>query len=50
MDVRFDWDPEESDLDEITQNIIAVEAICTRRTVIAVMDHPQDIDDGSVDR
>ena len=45
LDVWCDWDPEESDLEEIAQNISAGDAICTRRKVIAVVDRPQDIED-----
>ena len=36
LDVWCDWDPEDSDLEEIAQNISAGDAICTRRKVIAV--------------
>jgi hypothetical protein len=45
FEVWCDWDPEESDLDEIAGNISAGEAICTKRAVIAVVDRPQDIHD-----
>jgi len=45
LDVWCDWDPEDSDLEEIAQNISAGDAICTRRKVIAVVDRPQDIED-----
>ncbi len=45
LDVWCDWDPEESDLEEIAQNICTGDAICTRRKVIAVVDRPQDIED-----
>jgi hypothetical protein len=45
LDVWCGWDPEESDLEEIAQNISAGEAICIRRVVTAVVDRPQDIDD-----
>jgi len=44
IEVWCDWNPEESDLEEIAQNIGASEAICTRREVVAVVDRPQDID------
>ena len=40
LDVWSDWDPEDSDLEEIAQNISAGDAICTRRKVIAVVDRP----------
>ena len=45
LDVWCDWDPEDSDLEEIAQNISAGDAICTTRKVIAVVDRPQDIED-----
>jgi hypothetical protein len=45
MDVWCDWDPAESDLEEIAQNISAGDAICTKRVVTAVVERPQDIDD-----
>ena len=45
FEVWCDWNPEESDLEEIAQNIGAGEAICTKRVVIAVVDRPQDIED-----
>ncbi len=45
IDVWCGWDPAESDLEEITQNISAGDAICTRRMVIAAVDRPQDIED-----
>src|SRR5947207_12678234 len=40
-----DWNPAESDLDEIVQNTSTGEAICTKQEVVAVVDRPQDIDD-----
>ena len=45
FEVWCDWDPAESDLEEIAQNIIAGEAICTRREVLKAVNRPQDIDD-----
>jgi hypothetical protein len=45
LEVWCDWNPEESDLEEIAQNISTGEAICTKRVVIAVVDRPQDIED-----
>ena len=45
IDVWCDWDPKESSLDEIVENISASEAICTNVEVIAVVDRPQDIED-----
>ena len=47
LDVWCDWDPEDCDLEEIAQNVRAGDAICTRRKVIAVVDRPQDIEDGA---
>src|ERR1700693_971072 len=40
-----DWNPAESDIEEIGENISAGEAICTKREVVAVVDRPQDIED-----
>ena len=45
IEVWCDRDPEESDLEEIAQNISAGEAVCTKRDVVAVVDRPQDIGD-----
>jgi hypothetical protein len=45
FEVWCDWNPEESDLEEIAQNICAGEAICTKRVVIDVVDRPQDIEE-----
>jgi len=45
FEVWCDWNPEESDLEEIVQNISAGEAFCTKRVVIAVVDRPQEIED-----
>ena len=45
IEVWCDWNPEESDLEEIAQNISANDAICTKREVI-VVNRPQDIEDG----
>jgi len=45
IEVWCDWDPEESDLEEIAQNISAGEAVCTKRAVVAVVNRPQDIGD-----
>ena len=42
MDVWCGWDPADSDLEEIAQNISAGDAICTRRVVIAAVDRPQE--------
>ncbi len=45
IEVWCDWDPEESNLEEIAQNISAGEAVCSKRDVVAVVDRPQDIGD-----
>jgi hypothetical protein len=45
IEVWCDGNPAESDLAEITENISAGEAICTKREVLAVVDRPQDIED-----
>ena len=40
-----DWNPADSDLEEIAQGMVVGEAICTKREVVAVVDRPQDIED-----
>ena len=45
MDIWCDWDPEDSDLGDIVQNISSGDAICIGRNVIAAVDRPQDIED-----
>lgn len=45
FEVWCDWNPEETDIEEIAQNISAGEAICTKGVVIAVVNRPQDIED-----
>ena len=45
IEVWCDWNPAESDLEEIVQNTSTGEAICTKQEVVAVIDRPQDIDD-----
>ena len=45
IEVWCDWDPKESSVEEIVENISTGEAICTSVKVIAVVDRPQDIDD-----
>jgi hypothetical protein len=45
IEVWRDWNPAESDVEEIAENISAGEAICTKREVVAVVDRPQDIED-----
>jgi hypothetical protein len=43
IEVWCDWNPAESDLDDIAQSMGVGEAICTTREVIAVVNRPQDI-------
>ena len=45
IEVWCDWNPAESDLDDITQAMGVGEAICTMREIIAVVDRPKDIED-----
>jgi hypothetical protein len=45
IEVWCDWNPAESDLDDIAQSMGVGEAICTKRDVVAVADRPQDIED-----
>ena len=45
MEVWCDWNPAESDLDDIVQSMGVGEAICTMREVVAVVNRPQDIED-----
>jgi hypothetical protein len=45
IEVWCDWNPADSDLDDIAQAMGVGEAICTQREVIAVVDRPQDIED-----
>jgi hypothetical protein len=45
IEVRCDWDPAESDVEEIAANITAGDAFCTKREVVAVANRPQDIED-----
>jgi hypothetical protein len=45
IEVWCDWNPAESDLEDIAQAMGVGEAICTKRDVIAVVDRPQDIED-----
>ncbi len=45
LEVWCDWGPGESDLEEIVQHVGRGEdAICTLRTVVKVVDRPQDIE------
>ena len=45
IEVWCDWNPAESDLDDIAQSMGVGEAICTMREVVAVVDRPHDIED-----
>ena len=45
IEVWCDWNPAESDLDDISQAMGVGEAICTMREVVAVADRPKDIED-----
>ena len=45
IEVWCDWNPAESDVEEIGETINAGEAICVRREVVAIVDRPQDIED-----
>jgi hypothetical protein len=45
IEVWCDWNPAESDLDDIAQSMGVGEAICTLREVVAVVNRPQDIED-----
>jgi hypothetical protein len=45
IEVWCDWNPADSDLEEIVQNTSTGEAICTKQEVVAVVDRPQDIED-----
>ena len=45
LEVWCDWDPGESDLEEIVRHVgLGEDAICTLRTVVKVVDRPQDIE------
>ena len=42
----FDWDPSESDLEEIGRRAAVRDgALCTALEIVAVVDRPQDIED-----
>jgi hypothetical protein len=45
IEVWCDWNPTESDLEEIAQGMGVGEAICTMREVVAVANRTQDIED-----
>jgi hypothetical protein len=44
IEVWCDWNPAESNLEEIAENISAGEAIC-KREVVAIVYRPQDIEE-----
>jgi len=43
IEVRCDWNPAESDVEEIGETINAGEAFCTMREVVAIVDRPQEL-------
>jgi len=43
IEVWCDWNPAESDLDEIAQGMGVGEALCTKREIVAIADRTQDI-------
>ncbi len=45
IEVWCDWNPAESNLEDIAQSMGVGEAICTMREVVAVVNRPQDIED-----
>jgi len=45
IEVWCDWNPAESDLEDIAQSMGVGETICTMREVVAVVNRPQDIED-----
>jgi hypothetical protein len=45
IEVWCDWNPADSDLDDIAQGMGVGEALCTMREVVAVVNRPQDIED-----
>ncbi len=45
IEVWCDWNPAESDLEEIAESVSVGGAICTRREVVNVVNRPQDIED-----
>jgi hypothetical protein len=40
IEIWCDWNPAESDVEEIGETINAGEAICTKREVVAIVDRP----------
>jgi hypothetical protein len=45
LEVWCDWNPAESDLEEIAESMSAGGSICTRREVVNIVNRPQDIED-----
>jgi hypothetical protein len=45
IEVWCDWNPADSALEEIADNISLGEAICTRYEVVTIVNRPQDIQD-----
>jgi len=45
IEVWCDWNPAESDLEEIAESMGVGEAICNMREVVSVVNRPQDIED-----
>jgi hypothetical protein len=46
IQVWCDWDPGESDLEEVGRHVeLGEDAICTLREVVAVVERPQEIED-----
>jgi hypothetical protein len=45
IEVWCDWDPEDSDLEEMVRHIqLGEDTICSGQEVVKVVDRPQDID------
>jgi hypothetical protein len=45
LEVWCDWDPEDSDLEEMVRRVLLGEdAICTLQEVVKVVDRPRDIE------
>ena len=45
IEVWCDWNPAESDLEEIVESMGVGEAICAKREVVKVVNRPRDIED-----
>ena len=43
--VWCDWDPPDSDLEEIGRQVVQGDAISTLREIVTVVDRPQDVED-----